>query len=149
MSALLVRYVVRTYLATFLGIFAAGLSIFYFWPTQVPAPILTPTGFPGFAMLHRVDQTSNACPSMHVAVAIFTVVRVDEVLRRMHLPLRLRLANATWFALIVYSTLATKQHVVLDVIAGAVLGLIFAGMSLRWRPVFARAPKLAPIALPS
>jgi membrane-associated phospholipid phosphatase len=127
----------------------SGLTIFYLWPTRVPYSAAIANGFPGFSTLHRVDETGNACPSMHVAVAIFTVVRVDEVLRSMRLPLALRLANAAWFALIVYSTLATKQHVVLDVVAGAILGLIFALMSLRWRPDFAGQPNLEPVPLPS
>jgi membrane-associated phospholipid phosphatase len=131
------------------GLCMSGLVIFYFWPTRVPSAAALGNGFPGFSALHRLDESGNACPSMHVAVAIFTVLRVDEVLRGMRLPLPLRVANATWFALIVYSTLATKQHVVLDVIAGSILGLIFAGMSLRWRPLFTRTAALAPVALPS
>jgi membrane-associated phospholipid phosphatase len=61
-------------------------------------------------------------------------VRVDEVLRSTRSPLLLRLLNAAWFAVIVYSTLAIKQHVVWDVAAGALLGLIFVLPSLRWRP---------------
>jgi membrane-associated phospholipid phosphatase len=116
------------------GLCLAGLAIFYFWPTQVPVVTLTATGFPGFAMLHQVDETSNACPSMHVAVAIFTAVRVDEVFRSIRSPLWLRLLNAAWFTVIVYSTLAIKQHVVLDVAAGALLGLVFVFPSLLWRP---------------
>jgi hypothetical protein len=130
------------------GLCAAGLGIFYFWPTQVPSPVLPATHFPGFTMLHRVDQTSNACPSLHVAVAIFTAVRIGEVLRSMRAPLALRVFNAAWFVAIAYSTLAIKQHVVLDVAAGALLGTIFALMSLRWRPGVAREPSFAELALP-
>jgi membrane-associated phospholipid phosphatase len=116
----------------------AGLAIFYFWPTQVPTRILAVTHFPGFTMLHRVDQASNACPSMHVAVAIFTAVRIDEVLRSTRAPLQPRMLNAAWFLAIAYSTLAIKQHVVLDVVAGAILGIAFAVMSLRLRPGVSR-----------
>jgi PAP2 superfamily len=114
----------------------SGLTIFYLWPTRVPSLVAVTHGFPGFATLRRIDEAGNACPSMHVAVAVFTVVRVDEIMRAMRIPWPMRVANATWFALIVYSTLATKQHVVLDVVAGALLGLVFALMSLRWRPEF-------------
>ena len=95
-----------------------GLSVFYFWPTQVPGPIPAATSFPGFDMLHRLDATSNACPSMHVAVAIFTAIRIEEMLRSIRAPLLVRSLNAAWFILIAYSTLAIKQHVVLDVVAG-------------------------------
>jgi hypothetical protein len=115
------------------GLCIAGLGIFYFWPTQVPALTAETTSFPGFALLRGVDKASNACPSMHVAVAIFTAVRVDEVLRSTRSPFLLRLLNAAWFVAIAYSTLATKQHVALDLAAGALLGLIFVLASLRWR----------------
>jgi membrane-associated phospholipid phosphatase len=131
------------------GLCVSGLAIFYIWPTRVPAFVALANGFPGFSTLHHVDQTGNACPSMHVAVAIFTVVRVDEVIRSMRIPFPLRLANAAWFALIVYSTLAIKQHVVLDVVAGAILGLVFAAMSLRWRPSFVTQADLEALPLPS
>ena len=125
-----------------------GLVIFYFLPTQVPAPILSATRFPGFDMLHRVDETSNACPSMHVAVAIFTAVRVGASLRAMRVPFVVRCLNIAWCAVIAYSTLAIKQHVVLDVAAGALLGLSFAVMSLRWRPGIERKSAFAPLPVP-
>ncbi|HEY1898823.1 MAG TPA: phosphatase PAP2 family protein [Steroidobacteraceae bacterium] len=131
------------------GLCLCGLSIFYLWPTQVPSPLLSAISFPGFGALHRVDETSNACPSMHVAVAIFTAVRVGGVLRSVRAPLWLRSLNVIWCMAIVYSTLAIKQHVVLDVIAGALVGLLFALMSLRWRPQTSREPGFAELALPT
>jgi membrane-associated phospholipid phosphatase len=129
------------------GLLITGLIIFYFWPTQVPPPALTATSFPGFTVLHRIDETSNACPSMHVAVAIFTALRIDVVLRSIRAPLQLRVLNAAWFFVIAYSTLAIKQHVVLDVIAGALLGLVFVWMSLRWRPGLGRKSGFATLVL--
>ncbi len=42
--------------------------------------------------------------------------------------------NWGWFALIAWSTMAVKQHVALDVLAGSLLGLAFALPSLRLRP---------------
>jgi membrane-associated phospholipid phosphatase len=122
------------YVLWMVGLCLGGLMIFYIWPTQVPPLTLDATGYSGFAVLHRIDEASNACPSMHVAVAIFTAVRVDEVLHSTGAPRLLRLLNAAWFILIAYSTLAIKQHVTLDVAAGALLGMIFVVPSLRWRP---------------
>jgi len=46
-------------------------------------------------------------------------------------PLWLRGANWLLALAIVWSTLATRQHVLLDVIAGLLLGLLFAFGSLR------------------
>jgi len=111
-----------------------ALGIFYFWPTQVP-PLLPGAGAHSLpALLHRLDGAGNACPSMHVAAATFTLLRIDEVFRRPRSPLLLRLINLAWFAVIAYSTLAIKQHMALDVAAGALLGLMFVLASLRWRP---------------
>ncbi|MGJ7569462.1 phosphatase PAP2 family protein [Variovorax sp. RB2P76] len=116
------------------GLCLTGLGIFYLWPTQIPPLPIDASGYPGFAMLQGVDAAGNACPSMHVAVAIFTAVRVHDVLRRARTPAFLYWINWFWFAAIAYSTLAVKQHVVLDVLAGALLGMAFALPSLRWRP---------------
>jgi membrane-associated phospholipid phosphatase len=122
------------YVLWMIGLCITGLVIFYFWPTQMPPLTLDTSGHSGFTMLRRLDDASNVCPSMHVAVAIFTAVRVEDVLRSAGAPRLLRLLNAAWFILIAYSTLAIKQHVALDVAAGALLGMIFVIPSLRWRP---------------
>ena len=112
----------------------AGLACFYFWPTQVPPLLVDVTAFAGFATLQGVDAAGNACPSMHVAIAMFTVIRLEDVLRRAGAPGTLRLVNGAWFVAIAASTLLVKQHVVLDVAAGALLGIAFAWPSMRWRP---------------
>ena len=111
-----------------------GLGLFYAWPSAVPALPVDVSGFAGFGMLTGVDAAGNACPSMHVAVAIFTAIWIGHVLRRIGAPPWLQAINLGWFVLIAWSTLAIKQHVVLDVVAGALLGIGFAIPSLRWRP---------------
>lgn len=116
------------------GLCITGLGLFYLWPTQIPPLSIDVSGFPGFAMLQGVDAAGNACPSMHVAVAIFTAIRIEHVLRETRTPAPWRVLNWAWFAAIAYSTLAVKQHVVLDAAAGALLGVVFALPSLYWRP---------------
>ncbi len=111
-----------------------GLAIFYFWPTAVPPRPPEAAAYPGFALLQGVDAPGNACPSMHVAVAVFSGLCLESLLRGITAPRWLRLVNALWCVAIVYSTLATKQHVALDAIAGFALGCTFALFSLRWRP---------------
>lgn len=120
-----------------------GLGLFYLWPTQIPPLNLDVSAYPGFEMLQGVDAAGNACPSMHVAVAIFTAMWVDHLLRQAGTPVLLRVLNWSWFAAIAYSTLAVKQHVALDALAGAALGIAFAIPSLRWRPS-GRLPGAAP-----
>jgi membrane-associated phospholipid phosphatase len=103
-----------------------ALAIFLFWPTSIPPT----TGidwslYSGFSTLKRVDASQNACPSLHVAFAVFSGLWLDRILRQMPVGGYLRVLNAAWCAGIVYSTIATRQHVAVDVAAGAVLGLAF------------------------
>lgn len=116
------------------GLCLVGLACFYFWPTAIPVTAMDTSGHPAFALLQGVDAAGNACPSLHVATAMFSAVWIDHLLRRLNVPSAARLINAIWFVAIAYSTLAVKQHVVVDVLAGVVLGLVFALVSLRLRP---------------
>jgi len=104
---------------------AIGLGIFLFWPTAVPAGAGLGEGdAEALAWLKKMDAAGNACPSLHVAFAVFSGMWLDRVLKAMTAPVFVRLINATWCAGIAYATLATKQHVVIDVVAGALLGVI-------------------------
>jgi hypothetical protein len=108
-----------------------GLVCFYLWPTAVPHVPLNTTHV-GFDMLRGVDAAGNACPSLHVATATFSALWLDRLLRELTLPRALRVANAVWFVLIVWSTMAIKQHVWWDVVGGLALALAVAWPSLRW-----------------
>jgi hypothetical protein len=122
----------------------AGLAFFALWPTRIPSLPVDAGDFPGFALLRGIDAAGNACPSMHVAVAIFTACWIEHIFKGARVPLALRLVNLAWFLAISYSTLATGQHVLLDALAGALLGGVFAWASLRWRAVPVRpAPEVA------
>lgn len=110
----------------------AGLACFYFWPTAVPRQSLPTDGFAGFDLLRGVDAAGNACPSLHVAAATFSAWWLHRLLRVLALPGWLRAVNGAWYALIVWSTLATRQHVWWDVLAGVALALLFTPGSLRW-----------------
>ncbi|MCG3189969.1 MAG: hypothetical protein LKCHEGNO_02520 [Burkholderiaceae bacterium] len=108
----------------------AGLASFYWWPTAVP-PTSLPADLAGFDLLRGVDAAGNACPSMHVAAATFSALWLHRLLRELELPGWLRWVNLGWFALIVWSTLAVKQHVWWDAVAGALLALAVGLPSLR------------------
>ncbi len=111
-----------------------GLACFYVWPTAVPPLMRPPSDFPGFELLQGIDAEGNACPSMHVAIAIFTAICLHDLLYRLRVPRVWLLFNLVWFTAIAYSTLAVKQHVVIDVALGGLLGSVFAVAALRWRP---------------
>lgn len=110
----------------------AGLACFYFWPTAVPPRSVDVTGLPGFALLQGVDAAGNACPSLHVATAVFTAIWIRRLLRTIQAPPAMHGLNWLWLLAIAWSTVAIRQHVVLDAVAGAALGALFAAVSLRW-----------------
>ncbi|MBP8168832.1 MAG: phosphatase PAP2 family protein [Azonexus sp.] len=113
----------------------AGLIAFYFWPTSVPAANIDWTLHPEMGFLKSIDASGNACPSLHVATAVFSAVWLHHLLRRLGESPWMQVVNWTWCIGIVYSTLATHQHVFLDVLGGLVLGLPGAWLSLQHRVV--------------
>jgi len=127
-----------------LALSAIGLGIFLAWPTAVPPFDIDMARHPSISVLKGVDLAGNACPSLHVAFAVFTGIWMDRLLREVRSPRFVLVVNWVWCLSIVYSTLATRQHVVLDVIAGAVLGAVVAALHLRALPWFAGAS--APVA---
>ena len=124
----------RVYAFWSISLCLTGLGIFYFWPTAVPPVELAGPHSGAFQMLRGMDASGNACPSMHVAFAVFTAVWLAQVLKAARVPVALHAANIVWLLAICWSTVAIRQHVVLDVVAGALLGGAFAWLSLRWRP---------------
>jgi len=103
----------------------AALAIFYFWPSAVGLSAVDWSLYPGMAFLKGIDAAGNACPSLHVATAVFSCLWLHRYLPTLglgRLPLHL---SAAWCAAIVHSTMATKQHMALDVLAGIILSFVF------------------------
>jgi membrane-associated phospholipid phosphatase len=122
----LLRYTVAAFaMAVF------GLGCFFVWPTAAPAPGIEWTQYPAMAFLKSVDASGNACPSLHVAFAVFTTAGFQRLLRGIRAGSLLLTLNLFWGAGITYSTMATKQHVALDVLAGTFLGLLVAAVTFK------------------
>ncbi|MGV8990319.1 MAG: phosphatase PAP2 family protein [Thiobacillus sp.] len=122
------------------GTCLAGLFVFFFWPTAVPAADIDWALYPGVDFLKNIDAAGNAFPSLHVATAFFSGIWLDHLLRRFGAPRWSRLLNWVWCIGIIYSTLATRQHVAVDVWGGMALGGMVAWLSLRQYADIARTP---------
>jgi membrane-associated phospholipid phosphatase len=95
--------------------------VFVFWPTVCPRPdISEPTA--AYKILVAIDRPFHAMPSLHAAFAVYSALCGNLVVRALGGRKRWRVALGIWAALILYATLATKQHVFADILAGSVLG---------------------------
>ena len=113
------------------GLCLLSLGIFWLFPTAVPAAGIDWSLYPQMAIIKNADASGNACPSLHVAAAVFSAFWLGRVFRSVGAPTVVRYLNCLQCLAILWSTVATRQHVMLDVLAGTVVGTVFAVLSLR------------------
>jgi membrane-associated phospholipid phosphatase len=95
----------------------ASVSVFVLWPTRIVREAVDADAATtlAFAVLYGTDPASNCLPSLHVSLALLGATGFW--------PERPRLTGTClgWTALIIVSTLTTKQHYALDILAGVVV----------------------------
>jgi membrane-associated phospholipid phosphatase len=120
----------RTFM-TYLSVWTAAYVVFVLYPTTAPRPDhVARYGFAawGLRTLYAADPPYNCFPSLHVAHSFVSALACGRINRRVGQ------GAAVCAGLVALSTLFTKQHYILDVIAG--IGLACAGYALFLR----RAP---------
>jgi hypothetical protein len=100
-----------------------AFSVFVLFPTASPRPHAVHDVNALYRALVQVDNELNAFPSLHAAFAIFHAACCQAVFDRADRHRPIRLIIWLWATGIVASTLLTKQHVVIDAVAGTALGL--------------------------
>ncbi|MGJ7615504.1 MULTISPECIES: phosphatase PAP2 family protein [unclassified Variovorax] len=109
-----------------------ALLVFWFMPTAIPNFAVDTTPGTSLQFLKMVDSAGNAFPSLHVSFSVFACVVLARQLRQVGAPAWLRVVNVAWAAAIVYSTMAVRQHVLVDVLGGFALGVAL-GVATRQR----------------
>lgn len=109
----------------YLVLFFSGLISYYLWPCRVErqeAIAVTNLSTRLLAGFQQRLKPYNSFPSMHVAYCLFSALMVFA-----YGPRWLVLFCAGWAGLVILATLFTKQHYLLDVLAGAALaaGVVF------------------------
>jgi membrane-associated phospholipid phosphatase len=108
----------RTRTAAFYGMLLASAIaavIFIAFPTELPRRAVEG---PVWKTLYALDVPGNCFPSLHAAMAAISAWALMSAGKLW------KAAAPLWGALIVFSTLSTKQHVVLDIAGGLVLALV-------------------------
>ncbi|TAL38458.1 MAG: inositol phosphorylceramide synthase [Alphaproteobacteria bacterium] len=93
---------------------AIAAAVFIIFPTELPRMAVEG---PAWRLLYTFDVPGNCFPSLHAALAAIAAAALVRAggLWAAVAPL--------WAAMIIFSALATKQHVVLDIAGGLVLAL--------------------------
>lgn len=121
----------RRAIHAYLSIWLAAYVVFILYPTGAPRPpAIHGTGFAsaGLRLLYDSDPPFNCFPSLHVAHSFVSAFALNRVQRRLGI---VSFVTATLIAL---STLFTKQHWVLDVVAGVLLATAAWAIFLRRAP---------------
>jgi len=113
----------RRYSRGFAAMALTGFAIFLFFPTSGPRPGNLRDVNVVYEALIVIDNELNAFPSLHAAFAFFHGAHCHAMFRRGASSKWLTGFLWLWVLGIAASTLLTKQHVFVDVAAGAVLGL--------------------------
>src|SRR3990167_9190726 len=66
------------------------LALFWWFPTQTPLVHMDWSLYPGLAVVKGVDAAGNACPSLHVASAVFSLCWMHRILAQLRSPAVLR-----------------------------------------------------------
>ena len=116
----------------FILISMIGFGIFFLYPTANPRPGGLQHANDIYRALIRLDRELNAFPSLHAALAVYSGLCFDALFFTSRWRTRGRWLIWPWVLGIVASTLLTKQHALIDAMAGAILG--YAGHASFWRP---------------
>lgn len=122
---------IRRTLWTYLAVWLTAYVCFVLFPTVAPRPAsVVGSGFAvwGLRFLYGADPPFNCFPSLHVAHSCVSAMACSRVNRG------LGVAAGIGAALVGVSTLFTKQHYVVDVVAGAGLAALGYLLLLRGYP---------------
>jgi membrane-associated phospholipid phosphatase len=125
------RELFRQTLKAYLFVMLVSYVGFWLYPTIAPrTEKSTVSGFAewGLQLFYDIDQPYGCFPSLHVAYSFVGALACY----RMHRGVGV--AASLWSVLIGLSTVYTKQHFVVDAIAGGILGIAAYWLFLRGRP---------------
>jgi membrane-associated phospholipid phosphatase len=110
----------RRCVAGFILLAAVSFAIFVAFPVASPRPAdLGTNSFMVF--IAQADGPFNAFPSLHASTLIYTIALAKRLFGRSLNPIVFT-GLILWAGLILFGTLATKQHYAIDLLAGGLIG---------------------------
>lgn len=108
----------RAFVSMAIALAIAGV-VFLLFPATIPRQSPDLSGLTGSAwkLLYAVDTARNSLPSLHAALAAIATSVLGREGRAW------RVIGSIWLVAILAAALATKQHFVVDLVAGLCLGI--------------------------
>ncbi len=122
---------IRRFILAYLSIWLVSYAFFLAYPTIAPQHVeLSEEGFSALALrtIYAWDVQYNCFPSLHVAQCFLTALTCYRVHRGVGI------VAGLWASLVGLSALYTKQHYIVDVIAGIFLAFAASQVFLRSYP---------------
>ena len=110
------REQLQRYLRGFIIVSIVSFACFVIYPIRGPQPEVHDEGGM-YWLLRQYDVTINSLPSLHAGLLVYTVCYGRRIGLR-------NLAWIVWAVLILYATLATKEHYLIDIITGGLLAIV-------------------------
>ena len=127
------RETLRRYVIGLALLAGVNFAIFVLFPVAAPRPPELETS--SFLLLFaRIDGPLNAFPSLHAGTLIYTLALGWRLFGARLNPIIIG-AMLVWAGLILFATLATKQHYAVDLLAGGALGWCADRFAWRHAPV--------------
>lgn len=126
------EHMYRFLVGDFLSRIVCGI-IFVLLPTTLVRPEITGSGFwdQALRLVYSIDQSANLFPSIHCLVSWFCYIGIRK---RKEIPLWYRRFSMIFALLVCVSTQVTKQHYIIDVFGGILLGEVcwLIGQKTEW-----------------
>lgn len=129
-------HAVRRYTIVLGVVYSVAAFAFWFYPTLSPRPADVESRI-YYWLVTAVDGERNALPSLHAAMGTLAALQLVGHVRAIRAPGIWYNVIAGWWIVFLYSTLATRQHRILDLLAGILLAI---GLLFLMRPFFRKHP---------
>jgi hypothetical protein len=122
---------VRRYTFVLGAVYTVAAFVFWFYPTLSPRPAEVESRL-YYWLVTAVDGERNAVPSLHAAMGTLAALQLDWHVRAIRARPVWRILIGGWWCVFLYSTLATRQHRVLDLVAGVLLAVLLQLLARRY-----------------
>jgi hypothetical protein len=115
-------WAVRRYTGVLAAVYASAAVVFWFYPTVSPRPREVES-YLYYWLVTAIDGERNALPSLHAAMGTLAALQLQRHFGAVRAASGWHVLIVGWWTLFLYSTLATRQHRALDLVAGVLLAV--------------------------